>query len=171
MPHPKFAALAAATLVLSSFPALADNCDPVVDSMTVTARTPYKSTIIRPHSDGTSIVGHVIQMPDAKYMQQPDGKWTYVTIDSHDLIEALDQNLKTAHMTCHLEGTDWVNDHSASIYLVHTENAGLVSDNKIWIAASKLPLKAEIKIGQDRLVTTYDYDNVQAPVGAVEYKK
>src|SRR5277367_1310981 len=93
MPHLKRAALAAATLVLSSFPALADNCDPVVDSMTVTAKTPYKSTII----------GHVIQMPDAKYMQQPDGNWTYVTIDSHDLIEALDQNLKTAHMTCHLD--------------------------------------------------------------------
>lgn len=145
--------------------AFAAECTVVFASMMATAKTPYKSTINRPGKDGKPEIIHLIQTPTDKYVEM-DGKWVSFPVSSEEMIEKLNDLLKEAKITCHLEGSSSVNGQPASIYTVHTEAGGNVSDNKIWISPENLPLKSETKIGDSEYISTYDYNDVQSPIDA-----
>jgi hypothetical protein len=164
-PRKNFIAAGVVLLGLSAAPAFADDCAAVTASMMATAKTPYKSTISRAGKDGKPLISHMVQTPTAKYVET-DGKWVTMPISSQDMIDQLGEMLKTVKMTCRLDGSQSVNGQPASIYLVHTENDGTVSDNKIWISAQNLPLKSEINVDGRQYVSTYDYSDVQPPAGA-----
>jgi enamine deaminase RidA (YjgF/YER057c/UK114 family) len=156
-----------AALAFSASPALADDCATVVASMKATAVTPYASTATRTDPQGKPQTRHMIRTTTKTYVEDHGG-WVEMDITSQDLTDTINEQLKTAKMTCQKVGTEAVNGQATTVYTVHIENEGSISDNKLWLNAKNLPLKTVVKIQGMKADTeaTYDYDHVQAPADA-----
>jgi len=151
--------------VATAAPAFADGCQPVIDSMIVTVKTPYKMTLTRTGKDGKPETNYLVQTPNAKYIQT-GGRWITMPSSSQDLLDQLNATVKTAKMECQRLGTEMVSGQSTAIYSLHVENQGTVSDSKIWLSSDHLPLKSEVVVNGTTMTSLYDYANVQPPPGA-----
>src|SRR5262249_11707432 len=100
-----------------------------------------------------------------KYVER-NGIWTSLAISSADLVDTLNKMLKTAKITCKRTGTEQVDGQSTTIYSVHIENEGTVTDSKVWISDQNRQLKSETTSGRNHFSSTFDYDHAQPPEGA-----
>ena len=160
-----FPFIGATALVVLTTPAIADDCAPVNTALMTVAKTPYSETITTTDSAGKPVTSHMVQTATTKYIER-NGKWTSLPVSSADLVDTLNEQIKTGKMTCTRVGADSVNGQAAVVYMVHRENEGNVSDAKLWISARNRQLKAEITASGKHFVTMSDYDHVQAPAGA-----
>ena len=155
----------AIVLGLVSVPAFADDCADITAAMITTARTPYKTMISRTGPDGKPVTSQMIQTATAQYIQQ-NGKWVTMPLSTQKIIDHISQMEKSAKMECQKLGAEPVNGQPATVYTMHVESEGNVSDNKLWISSQHLPLRSEIVTGDQKFISVYDYNNVQAPPGA-----
>jgi hypothetical protein len=89
-----------------------------------------------------------------------------------------DPDIKKAHEAerCKALPDEIVAGQAAAVYRAHNPELGV--DTKIWISKSThLPLKSELTNGaggsamSSFTVSTYDYNNVRAPAGAISMKQ
>ncbi len=158
-------ALGAFGLALASAPALADDCADITAAMITTAHTPYRTVISRTGPDGKPVTSEMIQTQSAQYIQQ-NGKWVTMPLSPQKMIDHIQRMEKSARMECRKLGTEPINGQSATVYTMHVEDEGNISDNKLWISDQHLPLRSEIVAGAQQFISVYDYNNVQAPPGA-----
>jgi hypothetical protein len=157
--------LGAGVLVVSAAPAWADDCTQPTAAMMVSAKTPYTETVVSSSPDGKTVTSHIVQTATIKYVERTGG-WTALPISSPDLVDSLNRMLKTAKITCKRTGTELVNGQPATVYTVHLENQGVVSDSTLWISAQNRELKSDTTVNGKHFGETFDYDDVQPPAGA-----
>ncbi len=158
--------LAAAVLVVSAAPAWADDCTQFTAALMVSAKTPYSETIVSPGPGGKMVTSHMVQTATTKYVERSDGGWTALPISSADMVASLNDDLKKWKMTCKRTGTEQVNGQQTTVYTVHVEKEGTVTDGTLWISAQNRQLKSDMKGGGPHFTATFDYDHVQPPAGA-----
>lgn len=148
--------------------ASAADCDAVLAAMVNTARTPYASTTNASGAaaQGTPVLVHIVQTPTAKYVERA-GKWYRLDISSQELIDNLNEKVKTAKMNCASLGSQQLDGRSVDVFSEHDEQDGTVSDGKLYVSAQKRLAKVEATIDGRHSITTYDYDNVQVPASSV----
>ncbi len=159
------AAIGTTIFVVLAAPVWADDCTQPIAALMVTAKTPYSETIVSAGPDGKMVTSHMVQTPTSKYVERVGG-WTLMPISSADLVDTLNDMLKTAKMTCKRTGTDQVNGQPTAVYTVHVENGDVVTDGTLWISAQNRQLKSDMTVNGKHFSATFDYDNVQPPAGA-----
>jgi len=157
--------LGAAVLLVSAAPARADDCTQPMSAMLVSAKTPYSETIVSPDPGGKMVTSHMIQTATVKYVER-NGSWTSLPVPSADLVDTLKDMLKTAKITCRRTGTEQVNGRPTTVYSVHMENHGVLTDGTLWISAQNRQVKSDTTAGGKHFTATFDYDHVQPPAGA-----
>jgi outer membrane lipoprotein-sorting protein len=158
-------AASAVLVVMASFAASADDCGTAWNAMRTGIQKHYTSTITITHKDGKPQTSHVVMMGDKMYVEVR-GAWHTVPMSSTEMLADMDQKRKTTKAVCHRVGDETVGGQPATIYAVHSENEGHVSDNKIWVSkALGLPIKSESHMGDMVVVSTNDYSNVRVPAG------
>ena len=133
--------------------------------MMVSAKTPYSETIVSPGPGGKMVTSHMVQTATLKYVER-NGKWASLPVSSRDLVETLNDTLKTGKITCQRTGTEQVNGQSTTVYTVHIEYKGVVTDGRTWISAQNRQLKSDLTVNGKHFSSTFDYDHVQPPAGA-----
>lgn len=149
--------LALATL---SLPALADDC---TTAMLTTAQRAYSSVTLGTDEHGKPKTLQMVQTLTTQYIRTQDGAWHSVGITVKDRLDATTDDLKTSKITCQRSGIDIMGGTPASVYSMHRDNEGDVSDIKVWISATHLVLKVESTQSGGHYTTTYDYANVTPP--------
>ena len=157
--------LGVVVLVVSAAPAWADDCTQPMAAMMVSAKTPYSETIVSPGLGGKMVTSHMVQTATIKYVER-NGSWTSLPVSSPDLVHTLNDMLKTAKITCKRTGTEQVNGQPTTVYTVHMENQGVVTDSTLWISAQNRQLKSDTTVDGKHFGATFDYDHVQPPAGA-----
>jgi hypothetical protein len=157
-------ALAAVTLGSAAAPAFADECSAVTAAMMTAARTPYSLTVNRTDKSGKTVSAHMVQTATTKYVET-NGVWHSIAVSSEEMIETLNERLKTGKMTCTRDGTEAVNGKPATIYAVHTENDGTASDGRLWISSDRM-VKSELHLNGSITTTMFDYEHVTPPSDA-----
>ena len=151
--------------ILAAMPARADDCATLFNMMIAQAATPYSATVSMDGVGAMSGMRKTVFTGDTVYTQI-DGKWKSMPMNAKETTDMMREAQKTAKETCHLQGMDSVNGQPAQLYVSHVENRGSVSDNKVWVAGSRvLKTDAQIKGGM-HVVMVFDYNNVTAPAGA-----
>ncbi|MBN9511652.1 MAG: hypothetical protein J0I21_21395 [Alphaproteobacteria bacterium] len=161
-------AMAATAILAATAPlARADDCAAVYAAMEASIRTPVAVTMTRTTRGGPAVVHHMVRTEDATYVEL-HGKWRSMKISTQERLRSLDEVKKTAKVQCQRVGTDSVGAQSATVYTSHVENQGTVSDQKLWVSANNLLLKAELDIAgeHEHMVSMYDYKNVKVPADA-----
>jgi hypothetical protein len=147
------------------FAASADDCDTAWGAMRAGMQKPYASTITMTHKDGKPQTSHAVMMGDKMYVEV-QGAWHAVPMTTTEMLADMDRKRKTTKAVCHRVGDETVSGQPATIYAVHSENEGHVSDNKIWVSkALGVPIKTESNLGDMVVVSDMDYSNVHAPAG------
>ncbi len=160
----RFAAFAAAMLFVSTAAHAAD-CSALMAATRAGAMKPYSSTITMSHAGAPPQTSHAV-MTGAKMYVQVAGAWHAVPMGTKELLQAIDDNAKTAKMTCVHKGEGDVNGQPASIWSAHVVNEGTTSDNTVWIGRAGLPLKTERHLeGGEVVVSVLDYAHYAAPAG------
>jgi hypothetical protein len=136
----------------------ADDCTAARSAMLNSGHTPKTATVTRIDGQGKKVVTRQVQTVTNKYVQTEDGKWYAMNIAIKDLNDDTD-----AKLTCRSGGHDSVNGESAAVYEIQSDDAGSVSDNKIWVSPKNLILKAEAVIEGAHYTTDYDYTHVTPP--------
>ena len=157
--------LGAVVLVVSAAPAWADDCTQPTAAMMVSAKTPYSETIVSSGPGGKMVTSHMVQTATIKYVER-NGGWTSLPVSSSDLVDTLNAMLKTAKTICKRTGTEQVNGQPTTVYTVHMENHGVITDSTLWIAAQNRQLKSDMTVDGKHFSATFDYDHVQPPAGA-----
>jgi hypothetical protein len=155
-----FAAIA--TFAVLGAPVLADDCSAARSAMLNSGHTPKSSVTTKSDGHGKQVVTRQIQTVTNKYVQTADGKWYAMNIAIKDLDDD-----KDARLTCHDAGSDNVSGESAAVFEVHMENAGTISDNRMWVSSKNLILKSEATIDGAHYTTEYDYTHVTPPANAI----
>jgi hypothetical protein len=159
------AAIGTTIFVVLTAPVWADDCTQPTAALMVTAKTPYSETIVSPGPDGEMVTSHMVQTATGKYVER-NGNWTSMPVSSADLVDTLNDMLKTAKMTCKRTGTEEVNGQPTTVYTVHVENGGAVTDSTLWISAQNRQLKSEMAVNGRHFTATFDYEHVQPPAEA-----
>ena len=159
-----FRSLAVATLAFAAAPAFADECSAVTAAMMMAAKTPYSLTVNRTDKSGKTASAHMVQTATTKYIET-NGVWTSIPMSSEEMIEALNEKLKTGKMTCTRDGAEAVNGKPATIYAVHMENNGTASDGRLWVSSDRM-IKSELRLNGSITTTMFDYENVKPPSDA-----
>ncbi len=159
------AAIGAAMFVVLAAPVWADDCTQPMAALMVTAKTPYSETIVFPGPDGKMVTSHMVQTATSKYVER-NGSWTSMAISSADLVDTLNEELKTAKLNCRRTGTERVNGQQATVYTVHMEMGGKVIEGTLWISAQNRQMKTDTTADGRRFTATFDYEHVQPPAGA-----
>ena len=157
--------LAAAVIAVSATPAWADDCTQPTAALMLSAKTPYRETIVSPGPDGKLVTSQIVQTATTKYVEQ-NGRWTSLAVSSSDLVHAFNEMLKTGKMTCKRIGTEQINGQLTTKYMVRIETGSIVTDNTLWISAQNRQLKADTRVNGKQYAVTFDYDHVQPPAGA-----
>jgi hypothetical protein len=157
--------LLGAAVLVPIAPVWADDCAQPRAAMMVSAKTPYSETIVSPGPAGKAVTSHIVQTPTVKYVER-NGSWMSLPVSSADLVDTLNDMLKTAKMTCKRTGAEQVNGVPTTVYTVHLENQGAVTDGTLWISAQDRQLKSETTRQGVHYASTFDYDHVQPPAGA-----
>jgi hypothetical protein len=124
--------------------------------MMVSAKTPYSETILSPGPGGKMVTSHMVQTATTKYVER-SGRWTSLPVSSTDLVDTLNDMLKTAKLTCRRTGTEQVNGRPTTIYAVHMEHQGVVTDSTLWISADNRQLKSDTTVAGKDSSATFDY--------------
>ena len=90
--------IAAALIVVSATPAWSDECSQPKAAMMVSAKTPYRETIVSPGPGGKLVTSQIVQTATTKYVEQK-GRWTSLYVSSADLDQAFNEMLKTGKMS------------------------------------------------------------------------
>ena len=159
------AAIGTTIFVVLAAPAWADDCTQPTAALMVTAKTPYSETIVFPGPDGKMLTSHLVQTATSKYVER-NGNWTSMPVSSADLVDTLNDEFKTAKWNCRRTGTEQVNGQQTTVYTVHVENGGAVTDSTLWISAQNRQLKSEMTVNGKHFSATFDYEHVQPPAGA-----
>lgn len=157
--------LGGVVLVVSAAPAWADDCTQPTAAMMIGAKTPYSETIVSPGLGGKMVTSHMVQTATIKYVER-NGSWTSLPVSSSDLVDTLNDMLKTAKITCKRTGAEQVNGQAATVYTMHMESQGVVTDGTLWISAQNRQLKSDTTVNGKHFAATFDYDHVQPPAGA-----
>lgn len=177
--------------IVYSVPALAMDpaCQPLIQSQRSMANTPVHIFMTETRSWSKNLSGAAagMGMGGAKTSQEIStgkdvyvmhgGKWIDMQTNFAEMTkqgDPSDPEIKKAQAgsRCTALPDETVAGQAAAVYQQH--NPGLGIDTKIWISKSThLPLKSEItnKAGGPAMtsftVSTYDYNNVRAPAGAI----
>jgi hypothetical protein len=151
--------------VVLAAPVWADDCTQPMAALMITAKTPYSETIVFPGPDGKMLTSHLVQTATSKYVER-NGNWTSMPISSADLVDTLNDEFKTAKLNCRRTGTEQVNGQQTTIYTVHMEIGGRVTDGTLWISAQNRQMKSDTTVNGSRFTATFDYEHVQPPAGA-----
>jgi hypothetical protein len=157
--------LGVVVLVISAAPARADDCTQPTGALMVSAKTPYSETIVSPGLAGKMVTSHMVQTATIKYVER-NGSWTSLPVSSADLVDTLNDMLKTAKLTCKRTGTEHVNGQPTTVYTVHMEHGGIVTDSTLWISAQQRQVKSDTTVDGKHFSATFDYDHVQPLAGA-----
>jgi hypothetical protein len=157
-----FRALMLMVCAAVTVPALADDCVAAKSAMLDTGHRPVSVTSTTTDAQGKQKVTRTVQTVDNKYVQTADGKWYSMGI----AIKDLNDNTKTAKFTCRRTGTDNVNGEPAAVYEVHMDDNGTIVEQKIWVSAKNLILKAEGSVNGVRYSSVYDFSHVAPPANA-----
>jgi hypothetical protein len=150
-------------LALLSLPASADDC---ADAMRATAQRPVSAVTTKIDAQGKKSTLGMVQTMTTQYIQTTDGQWHSVGVTVQDKIDAAADDLKTSKFTCGRTGIGLVNGVPATIYAVHRDSDGDVSDYKVWVGSNFLVLKTEGAEEGAHFVTLYDYTHVNPPANA-----
>jgi hypothetical protein len=154
--------LIAFTLAAAAAPVFADDCVAARSAMLDSGHRPHTATTTKTDGQGKKTVTRQIQTVTNKYVQTPDGKWYAMNIAIKDL-----NDLDSAKLTCRRSGSDSVNGASATVYEVHMDNEGTVTDSKIWVSSSNLILKSESSVEGSRISTEFDFTHATPPANAI----
>ncbi|MEO8922826.1 MAG: hypothetical protein ABI330_08370 [Caldimonas sp.] len=145
-----------------SLPAIADDC---TSAMVTTAQNPVTTLTIKTDAHGKQAKFGMVQTPTTQYIQTEDGQWHSVGVTVKDKIDATNEDLKTAKISCQREGADLVNGVPATVYAVHADRDGDISDAKVWISSHRIA-KTEGTSEGAHYTTSYDYAHVIPPANA-----
>jgi hypothetical protein len=151
--------------VVLAAPVWADDCTQPMAALMVTAKTPYSETIVSPGPDGKIVTSHMVQTATSKYVER-NGNWTSMPVSSADLVDTLNDEFKTAKWNCRRTGTEQVNGQQTTVYTVHREMGGTVTDATLWISAQNRQMKSDMTVNGRHFTATFDYEHVQPPAGA-----
>jgi hypothetical protein len=158
-------AASAALFAVAPFAASADDCGVAWGAMRAGIQKPYASTITITRAGGKPETSHAVMMGDKMYVEV-QGAWHTVPMTSTEMLADMDQKRKTTKASCQRVGDEIMGGQPSTIYAVHSDNEGKVSDNKIWVSkALGMPVKTESHIGDMVLVSVMDYSNVHTPAG------
>lgn len=166
-------------LVLAAVPsrARAQNipaaCRPLVEAERKVITTPYHLYLTegpaRPGDKGRTTEG--VSTGGAIYVQV-SGKWMRSPLTPKQALAQVDTNLATATAySCTHVGDESMAGTAAAVYTAHTENEGVKTDVRTWVAkGSGLILRTEEDLdtggGNKRHMSIgYEYVNVHAPAG------
>lgn len=145
-----------------SLPAIADDC---TSAMVTTAQSPVSTLTIKTDARGKQTKFGMVQTSTTQYIQTEDGQWHSVGVTVKDKIDATNEDLKTAKITCRREGMDLVNGVPATAYAVHADRDGDISDTRLWISNHRIGKSEGTSEGAD-YTTSYDYTHVVPPANA-----
>jgi hypothetical protein len=157
--------LGAMVLIVSVAPAWADDCAQPIAALMLMAKTPYSETYVSGGPGGKMVTSHMVQTATIKYVER-NGSWTSLPVSSAELVETLNGTLKTAKITCKRTGAEQLGGQPTTVYTVHLENQGTVTDSTLWISAQNHQLKSDTTVDGRHFTATFDYDHVQPPSGA-----
>jgi hypothetical protein len=154
--------LIALGLTVLTAPALADDCTTVKSAMLNTGHTPHSLLLTKTDSQGKKTATRQVQTVDNKYVQIPNGKWYAMGIATKDLNDDL-----SGVQTCRRSGSESVSGESTSVYDVHMNLEGNISDSRIWVSTKNLILKSEGVIEGVHYTTEYDFNHATPPANAL----
>lgn len=156
-------------LVLAGWvgPALADDCDTVLNASFASAKTPYSATMTRTDPKGKGTTTKVIYTGATMYLQV-QGQWHGVPITAQEMMDQAKEARKTTKETCKRLGDENIGGEATAVYSSHAESDMGKSDSRIWISKSRgLPIKTEIRVGGgETIVEMITYGTVKPPAGA-----
>jgi hypothetical protein len=151
------------TFAILSAPALADECS---SAMLASAQKPVSMQATETDAHGKQKQMRMVQTANTVYILDENGQWKSMSATLKEKYDATVGELKTSKTTCQRVGSDSVNGASTTVYAVHVDNEGSISDNKIWVAANQLVLKSDSLIEGTRYVSVYDYAHLTPPANA-----
>ncbi len=83
-----------------------------------------------------------------------------------DKVDAASEEVQKSKITCQRTGLDLLGGAPATVYALHIDNEGDLSDSKVWIGANHLVLKSELTTSGTQYTTLYDYSNIVPPANA-----
>ncbi len=147
--------------------ARAEDCAPLKEIMLNAAQIPHSATLTRT-VNGKPVVTHMVVTADAMYMENR-GTWRKgPRMASREMME---ENIKTAKLACTRIGGETVNGVATTLWSIHVENQGSISDNRMWLDANNRPVRTETKVEGSSFVTDIDYAHVDPPANAVPLGK
>jgi hypothetical protein len=158
----KSRALITLAFAVLTAPALADDCTTVKSAMLNSGHTPKSVLVTKTDSQGKKMVTRQVQTVDNKYVQTPDGKWYAMNIAIKELNDDL-----SGVQTCLRSGSESVRGESTTVYDVHMNLDGSISDNRVWVSSKNLILKSEGVIEGAHYTTEYDFGHVTPPANAI----
>jgi hypothetical protein len=157
----------AAVFAIVPFAASADDCDAAWAAVRAGMQKPHSSTIMTRNGDARKNINYSVTTADKVYVEK-DRDWYARPWNAAKLIADLDSKLKKTKCTCNRVGEESVDGQPATLYTVHEESEGSVSDNKIWVSdALGVPIKSESHVDDLVTTTTNDYVNVHVPEARV----
>lgn len=145
--------------------AFADDCSAVTAAMLVVAKTPYSETLTRPAADGKpALTGHVVQTSTTKYVET-NGRWMAMDVSIQDMVDTVNEDIKSGGLKCRRVGDDPVNGHAAVAYEVEDNKDGTSITSKLWIGSDQRILRADTKTARGAYTALYDYEHVDPPKG------
>jgi hypothetical protein len=87
-------------------------------------------------------------------------------VSSAELVDTLNNEFKTAKLNCRRTGTEQVNGLQTTVYTVHMEMGGTVTEGTLWISAQNRQMKSDMSVNGRHFTATFDYEHVQPPAGA-----
>lgn len=148
-------------------------CQPLVDAARKVIMTPnhlYETDGLgRPGEKARSV--ETVSTGGVTYIEL-NGTWKRSPLPPKQAVAEMDSNLATITVySCTHVGDESVAGSAAAVYTSHTENAGVKTDVRTWVAKSSgliLGSEEEMDIGgghKRHLSIRYEYTNVQAPAG------
>jgi hypothetical protein len=157
-----FRVLTALGFVILVAPALADDCTTVKSAMLSSGHTPHSVLVTKIDGQGKKTVTRQVQTVDNKYVQTPAGKWYAMNIAIKDL-----NNDLSGVQSCRRSASESLSGESTTVYDVHMNLEGSISDNRVWVSSKNLVLKSEAVIEGVHYTTEYDFIHVTPPANAV----
>jgi hypothetical protein len=143
-------------------PALADECTTVKSAMLNSGHTPHSLLITKTDAQGKKTLTRQVQTVDNKYVQLPTGKWYAMNIAIKDLNDDL-----SGVQTCRRSGSESVGGEPTTVYDVHLNLEGSITDSRVWVSSKNLILKSEGVMEGVHYTTEYDFSHVTPPANAV----
>jgi hypothetical protein len=151
----------------------ADSCDLVFNAMTKAATTPSHrySTHTMPSPNGNKTTeAETIYLQNKIYIRT-SGKWMESHESPSEMLQQLQENRNDSKPTCQFVRNESVNNESAALYSLRSENEDVKEDGQIWISThSGLTLREEVDMdtgdseGKSHISIRYEYSNVKPPM-------